>query len=85
MQIVRGLMLFGESVRMDEKRFVDCSFIDCTMEYAGGPVMMENTSLRGCRYVFSGTAKMTLEFLECVGLWAVGSQAVLPETAPVVH
>jgi hypothetical protein len=67
MQILKGLTLHGESFAMDDKRFVDCTFVDCTIEYGGGPVILERTALRGCRYIFSGTAKMTLEFLECMG------------------
>ncbi len=69
---------------MDDKRFVDCTFVDCTIEYGGGPVILERTALRVCRYFFSGTAKMTLEFLECVGLAPLESFA-LNQEAHLIH
>ena len=68
MEIVKGVTRHGESFAVDHKKFTDCTFVDCVLEYGGGPVVLERTSLRGCRYLFSGTAKMTLEFLDCVGL-----------------
>jgi len=84
MQIVSGVTLRGESFAMDNKKFVDCTFVDCTIEYAGGPVIMERTSLKGCQYVFSGTAKMAVEFLECVGLLSPNPAAWTQETS-LVH
>ena len=68
MEIVRGYVAHGESFVMDDENLIDCTFVDCTIEYSGGPVIMERTAMRGCRYLFSGRAKRTLEFLDCVGL-----------------
>ena len=77
MEIVRGLSLDGGTFSIDGKRLVDCTLTDCTIEYGGGAVILERTMLRNCRYVFTGPAKMTVEFLECLGLmprhWAAGS------------
>ena len=68
MKLVRGLILKGQTFDIDDHQFVDCQFTGCTLNYSGRPVSFEQTALRGCRYTFFGAAKMTLEFLDCVGL-----------------
>jgi hypothetical protein len=67
-EIIQGKKLEGVSVVIDETTFIDCMMINCILEYSGGPVAFERTSLRGCRYVFFGQAKATVYFLQGVGL-----------------
>lgn len=90
MKVVTGLTLAGGSLALDDTRFVDCRFTDCELLYSGRPVILERTSLKGCRYIFSGRAKMTLEFLDCVGLLPMTSamrakSSADGETALIVH
>ncbi len=68
MNIVQGLTMQGETISVDGKQFIDCTFIDCVIEYTGEPVILERTAMLSCRYRFSGPARMTLQFLDCVGL-----------------
>ena len=58
----------GESLTIDGKHFVDCLLIDCILEYSGEPVSFERTLMRGCRYVFHGNARSTVQFLQETGL-----------------
>ena len=81
MKIVRELNLQGESIALDNTRFVDCSFNGCTLEYSGGPVILERTALKRCNYLFSGAAKMTVELLDCVGLLP-RDQTIAPANMP---
>ena len=83
METIRDLALHSGSLQIDDKRFIDCSFTNCVLEYSGRPVLFERTHLRGCRYVFFGPAKCTLHFLQCTGLmphedaeWAETSESV---------
>ena len=68
METIEGRTIRGEIIRVDEKCFVGCRLINCTLEYSGGPVILERTQLTGCRYVFLGRAKASVDFLQCVGL-----------------
>jgi hypothetical protein len=68
METIEGRTMHDEIIRMDEKCFVGCTLIHCTLEYGGGPVILERTQLTGCRYVFFGKAKASIDFLQCVGL-----------------
>ena len=68
MELIQGQTILGESLDIDNKYFIDCTLEDCTLEYSGRPVTFERTHLRGCRYVFHGLAKTTVQFLQCTGL-----------------
>ena len=68
MEIISGLNIKDECVTIDNKHFVNCNFSNCILEYSGTNVSFESTHLRGCRYVFHGRARQTLEFLQGVGL-----------------
>ncbi len=60
--------MVGQAVDLDGIHFVDCVLHRCTLHYGGGPVIFERTSLTGCRYMFFGHAKASIEFLQSTGL-----------------
>lgn len=68
MELLQGLTLRGRTLDLDGKKFVGCTFIDCVLQYSGGPVAFELSRFRGCRYVFYGSARNTVHFLQEVGL-----------------
>ncbi len=68
MEIILGLTIENESIRIDGKHFIDCTLVDCILEYSGGDVMFERTHMRGCRHVFYGRARRTLHYLQGTGL-----------------
>jgi hypothetical protein len=37
METIEGLTLHGESFSMDNKKFIDCTFVGCVIEYGGKP------------------------------------------------
>ncbi len=68
MHTIQQQQLEGVSVSIDDTHFVDCTFVDCILEYSGRPISFERTVMRGCRYVFFGSARSTVQFLQGVGL-----------------
>ena len=58
----------NETVVIDGKHLIDCTLLNCTLEYSGGPVILERTELRGCHYVFRGQAQRTVALLKALGL-----------------
>jgi len=68
MRTIQGQTIRSESVEIDNTIFVDCTLIDCILEYSGHPVSFQRTQLRGCRYLFFGIAKGTVQFLQNTGL-----------------
>ena len=68
MELIQGQTIEGELLSIDEKRFIDCVFIDCVLEYRGSPVSFTRTRTKGCRYVFFDSACSTVHFLQGVGL-----------------
>ncbi len=68
MQTINGRIIRGESLEIDDKHFIDCTLVDCILEYSGGDVTFERTSIRGCRHIFYGRARCTLPYLQDVGL-----------------
>lgn len=85
MKLVNGLILNGQTVDLDNHQFVDCQFTGCTLNYSGRPVSFSRTALVGCRYTFFGAAKMTLEFLDCVGLMPEDQHPAASDLTARVH
>jgi hypothetical protein len=84
MEIIKGQHIEGELVQVDGKHFIDCTLRRCVLEYGGGTVVMERTRVSGCHHVFCGAARLTVNYLECMGLFPhTGEQVYLP--GPVIH
>jgi hypothetical protein len=64
MEVISGLTIKDECVAIDDKHFIDCTLINCILEYSGSDVAFDATRIRGCRYVFFGRARQTLQFLQ---------------------
>lgn len=68
MEIVSGIVITSERVRLDEKHFVDCTFESCELIYSGGPVVFERTGFTGCHYKLLECAGRAFELLKMLGL-----------------
>ncbi len=66
--IIESETFTGESIELDDKQFIDCTFTNCVLEYHGGEVIFDRTQLDRCRHVFYGRARQTLRYLQGVGL-----------------
>ena len=82
MELIQDQTFEGELLSIDKRQFVDCTLINCTLEYWGLPVSFTRTHMRGCRYVFFGSARSTVHFLQGVGLMThiLGEWGELSET-----
>lgn len=85
METIEGRTIQGESLTIDGKHFIDCTIIDCVLEYRGDPVNFERTYMRGCRHVFFGRARRTLQYLQNVGLMPHDAIALGTAAAETVH
>ena len=68
MRIVRSKNIEGELVSTDGNHFIDCTLTDCVLQYEGGQVVMEATRITGCHHVFSGPARLTINYLKAMEL-----------------
>ncbi len=83
-EIICDLYMVGETVRLDHRHFVDCTFLNCVLEYGGEEVILERTAIRNCRHSFHGPAFLTLRLLQAVGI--VQEEIVIPaELAALVQ
>jgi hypothetical protein len=64
LETVTGRDFAGEEVQLDGREFVDCTFRNCALTYAGGtPFILGSPNLQGCTLEFVGAAQNTLNTL----------------------
>ena len=68
MILIDNQIFQNEVVELDNCHFVGCTLINCVLEYHGGEVVFDRTTMRSCRHVFFGRARRTLHYLQGVGL-----------------
>jgi len=77
LETIENRTLLRQTVSIDETHFKNCKLLECTLEYHGGQIIFEETELRACRYVFLGSAGMTFEFMNLVGLVIPSSNSLV--------
>ena len=68
----------NQHVNLDEGVFVNCVFKNCSLEYSGGDVYVQNCQGESCQLVWRGAAQRTINLLQGFGLLAPA--ASLPPT-----
>ncbi len=68
MEFVVSQLIEDELIQIDLKHFVDCTLVNCTLEYSGEDVIFERTAMHGCRHIFYGRARQTIHYLQGTGL-----------------
>ena len=68
MNIIRDKHIEGELLPVDGKHFIGCTLTDCVLQYGGGQVVMEGTTISRCHHVFIGPARLTVNYLEAMEL-----------------
>lgn len=53
---------------LDEGVFINCTFRNCSLEYSGGDVHVQNCQGEGCQLVWRGAAQRTVILLQALGL-----------------
>lgn len=67
------------TVRIDQGRYVRCTFKNCRIEYGGaGPLLLDQCTFDSCTWVLVGAARQTIDFLKVMQnhLGAFGQQMV---------
>ena len=64
MELIQNESFSDESVELDAKHFINCTFTNCILNYHGGEVVFDRTQMNGCRHVFFGLARRTLHYLQ---------------------
>src|SRR5579872_393107 len=59
---------------LDEGVFINCVFKNCSLEYSGGDVYVQNCQGEGCQLVWRGAAQRTVFLLQGLGLMAPPTQ-----------
>ena len=85
MEIVRRLRMVGETIRLDHRHFIDCTFTDCVLEYGGSEIVLERTRFNGCRHALYDRAYMTLQYLRAVGVMPRTELATVSDLCYTVH
>mgnify|MGYP001181037165 CR=1 FL=1 len=55
---------------LDEGIFINCTFKNCSLEYSGGDVYVQNCQGEGCQLIWRGSAQRTVFLLQGLGLMA---------------
>ena len=84
MKIIRDKHIQGELLQVDGKHFIGCTLTDCVLQYGGGHVVMEGTSISRCHHVFIGPARLTVNYLEAMELVPPNNLAIDPDEE-VIH
>lgn len=58
----------NQHVVLDEGVFINCVFKNCSLEYSGGDVYVQNCQGEGCQLVWRGAAQRTVFLLQGLGL-----------------
>jgi hypothetical protein len=68
-----------ETVNLDGNSFVGCTFVRCVFVYNGvGPVNLADNNIQSPRFVFSGAAASTIDFMS--KLYAGGAAQIIEAT-----
>lgn len=87
MDEIKNKIFRSETVRLDGKLFLDCSFEDCVLTFGGDRCEWENTTFSGCRVVLDGPANNTVQVLQGLGfkIAAPNEAQTLPKRGGPVH
>lgn len=66
---------------LDDGVFIDCTFINCSLEYSGGDFYLQNLSVENCQLIYRGPAKNTIDFMQKTGLSLSTVPGALPGSA----
>jgi hypothetical protein len=61
--MIEGRNFSNQEVQLDELKFVNCTFVNCRMIYAGGNFHLEGCQIHSGSFVFAGPAANTLRVL----------------------
>jgi hypothetical protein len=58
----------NQHVVLDDGVYVNCKFKNCSLEYSGGDVYVQNCQGEGCQLIWRGAAQRTVLLLQGLGM-----------------
>jgi hypothetical protein len=68
-----------QHVVLDEGVFINCTFKNCTLEYSGADVYVQNCQGEGCQLIWRAAAQRTVFLLQGLGLMPPPTGPAVPE------
>lgn len=68
METIFGKNFKNQTVVMDERNYVQCTFTNCEIVYTGGDFAWVNSRFDHCKITITGNASKTLAFMHQVGI-----------------
>jgi hypothetical protein len=65
-----GKTFENQHLVLDDGVFINCVFKNCSLEYAGGDVYVQNCQGEGCQLIWRSAAQRTVFLLQGLGLMA---------------
>ncbi len=75
----------GQHLVLDDGVFINCKFKNCSLEYAGGDVYVQNCQGDGCQLVWRGAALRTVMLLQGLGFMSPPAAQPAPEPSSRVQ
>ena len=77
-----GKTFENQHLVLDDGVFINCVFKNCSLEYSGGDVYVQNCQGEGCQLVWRGPAQRTVFLLQGLGLMTPPAPPVAPGQPP---
>lgn len=68
METIVGKTFKNQTVVMDDKNYVQCTFTKCEIVYTGGDFSWVNATFDDCKITITGNAAKTMAFAQQIGL-----------------
>ncbi len=65
-----GKTFENQHLVLDDGIFINCTFRNCSLEYSGGDVYVQNCQGDGCQLIWRNAAQRTVFLLQGLGLMA---------------
>jgi hypothetical protein len=64
----QGQTFANTAISVENRQFIDCRFVGCTLVYSGGAARAENCTYENCRWIFQGPFAAVLDTLKSFGI-----------------
>lgn len=80
METIVGKKFQNQTIVVDDKNYVQCTFTNCEIVYAGGDYSWVHATFENCKITITGNAGKTVQFMQQVGMFPPNPQ-LLPGAA----
>lgn len=66
MKTIRGKRFANQFITLDDRHFINCTFVDCRLQFAGGLCSLTDCAFVRPRLEFTGSAANTVALLQAL-------------------